>query len=386
MLFAAIATSDDIDIAEALIEVISDCRRQLSGRSPQAGILFTSCMDADFEEALEVILREFPGLQLIGCTSDGEITPATGFIEDSLSLLLLTSDSLHFATAIATDLSGNTEQSLRTAYLKARRHLPAEPSCAFLFPDGMTILGIDLGDAIHRAFGGTFPVFGGSAGDHYRFAGCYQFHGNKVYRDAAPVLLISGPLCLASAIRPGPVPIGSHFPLGRHHNNIVHEIDGKRALDFYREHLGEYRSEFSEFPLAVYEGNNEEFFLRDPFSANEEDGSLTFIGTFPDTCTVRLTLVSRDDVLEAARNATQSVLQELSPIEPELVLIFPCTWIRHILGSRANETFTPLRRLNDTIPFFGFYCYGEIAPTRIARPSRFHNDTYVIVALSSRTP
>jgi small ligand-binding sensory domain FIST len=92
MLFTAIATSDDIDIADALTEVITDCRRQLAGRSAQAGILFASCMDADFEEALEVILSHFPGLQLIGCTSDGEFTPATGFIEDSLSLMLLSSD------------------------------------------------------------------------------------------------------------------------------------------------------------------------------------------------------------------------------------------------------------------------------------------------------
>lgn len=385
MITAAISCSDDIDIAIALSEVIADCRRQLGNRTPQAGILFTSCMDADFEEILATILREFQGLQLIGCTSDGEITPANGFIEDSLSLLLLASDTAHFATAIATQLSDNPLQSLTTAYAEARHLLPAEPSCAFLFPDGTTIIGIDLGDAVRRAFGGAFPVFGGAAGDHYLFAKCYQFHNNKVYRDAAPMLFIAGPLRVASAFRTGPIPIGNHFPLGRHHDNIVYEIAGKKALDFYQEHFGEYRSEFSEFPLAVYEGTDNEFFLRDPYQVNGEDGSLTFIGTLPENCTVRLTLVSRDDVLEAAHQATQSVLAEFGSDRPELVLIFPCTWIRHILGSRTNETFTPLKQPGQTLPFFGFYCYGEIAPSRIGQPSRFHNDTYVIVALSSRT-
>lgn len=384
MITAAISCSDDIDIAIALSEVIADCRRQLGDCKPQAGILLTSCMDADFGEILATILREFPGLQLIGCTSDGEITPISGFIEDSLSLLLLASDTVHFATAIATELSDNPLQSLTAAYGEARRLLPDEPSCAFLFPDGMTIIGIDLGDAVRRAFGGAFPVFGGAAGDHYLFASCYQFHNDTVYRDAAPLLFLAGPLHVASAIRTGPLPIGNHFPLGRHHDNIVYEIAGKRALDFYQEHFGEYRSEFSEFPLAVYEGGGNEFFLRDPYQVNEEDGSLTFIGTFPEHCTVRLTLVSRDDVLEAARRATQSVLAEFPSDRPELVLIFPCTWIRHILGSRTDETFTALRQPGQVIPFFGFYCYGEIAPSRLGQPSRFHNDTYVIVALSSR--
>jgi len=385
MITAAIACSDDIDIGLALCEVIDDCRRQLGDRQPQAGIIFTSCMDADFTSLLEVILREFPGLQLIGCTSDGEITPAGGFIEDSLSLLLLASDTVHFATAIATGLSDNPLQSLTTAYAEARRLLPEEPSCAFLFPDGMTIIGIDLGEAVTKAFGGAFPVFGGAAGDHYLFTGCYQFHNHSVYRDAAPMLFIAGPLQVASAFRTGPLPIGNHFPLGRHHANIVHEIAGKRALDFYQEHFGEYRSEFSEFPLAVYEGADNEFFLRDPYQVNEEDGSLTFIGTLPESCTVRLTLASRDEVLEATRRATQSVLGEFDGDQPELVLIFPCTWIRHILGSRTDETFTPLRQQERAIPFFGFYCYGEIAPSRLGQPSRFHNDTYIIVALSSRT-
>jgi hypothetical protein len=383
MIQAVIGTSDDIDLGVSIEEVLGQCRQQLGISKPQAGILFTSCMDADFSEILGRIQREFPGLQLIGCTTDGEITRQTGFIEDSLALLLLSSDTLEFATAVATNLSLNAKDSFRTAFKKACQGLQKEPACAFIFPDGLTTIGVSLDEVFRHAFGDSFPVFGGSAGDHYLFTGCYQFHNDQVYSDAAPILLIAGNLTIHSAIHSGPIPTGPYFPLGRHKNNIIYEIDGKSAVAFFREHLGEYRKEFSQFPLAVYESSSPEYFLRDPLHMNEEDGSIAFVGTFPEHCTVRLTLVSRDDVLDAAEQTNLSILNKGNGIVPELLLIFPCTWVRHILGSKANDTFALLRQAPGKIPFFGFYCYGEIAPFTIGTPSRFHNDTYVIIALSS---
>ncbi len=384
MLQAAIGISDDIDLDVAIEEVIGQCLKQLGTSRPQAGILFSSCMDADFPGILGRILRDFPGLQLIGCTSDGEISRETGFIEDSLALMLLSSDTLEFATAVATNISVNAKDSIRTAYQDACKTFHKKPACAFIFPDGLTAIGVAMDEVFRHAFGDSFPVFGGSTGDHDLFTGCYQFHNDKVYSDAAPILVIAGDVEIRSAIRTGPVPTGLYYTLGKRVNNVVYEIDGKTAVAFYHEHLGEYRQEFSEFPLAVYENNKKDFYLRDPFNFNQENGSIDFVGTFPEHCTVRLTLASQNDVLEAAEQANLSILDKKSGTNPELLLIFPCSWVRHILGSKANNIFTLLRQGPATIPFFGFYCYGEIAPFSIGTPSLFHNDSYLIIALSTR--
>jgi hypothetical protein len=56
--------------------------------------------------------------------------------------------------------------------------------------------------------------------------------------------------------------------------------------------------------------------------------------------------------------------------------------MRHVLGTRTNDKFSILHD-HPTIPYFGFYCYGEIAPLEIGQPTRFHNDTYVVVSLKS---
>lgn len=384
MIQAAIGISDDIDIGVAIEEVLKQCRQQLGASRAQAGMLFSSCMDADFSAILGRILGEFPGLQLIGCTSDGEISRESGFSEDALALLLLASDTLEFATAVATNLSEKGQDSLRAAYQDACQNLKKKPACAFLFPDSQTTIGIALDVAIHHAFGKSFPVFGGLAGDHYHFSRCYQFHNDKVYSDAAPMLVMAGDVNLSCAVRPGPIPTGRHFTLGRHEDNIIFEIDGKTAVAFFREHLGEYRKEFSEFPLAVYENGVTEYYLRNPLRFNEENGSIVFVGTFPAHCTIRPTLVSRDDVLAATAQANSCVLNNASGFEPELLFIFPCTWIRHILGSKANDAFAILHQHPKYIPFFGFCCYGEIAPFAIGTPSHCHNDTYLIIAISSR--
>lgn len=75
MLHSVIGVSDDIELGTALEEVIEECREKLDGHTPRVGILFSSCIDANFKDILFRIEKAFSGLQLIGCTTDGEITP-----------------------------------------------------------------------------------------------------------------------------------------------------------------------------------------------------------------------------------------------------------------------------------------------------------------------
>jgi hypothetical protein len=83
--------SNDPDSLTAIAEVLQECTRSLAGVIPQAGVLFTAI---NFEHAL--ILPEiqiaFPGIQIIGCTTNGEISSILEFQQDSLTLMLFASD------------------------------------------------------------------------------------------------------------------------------------------------------------------------------------------------------------------------------------------------------------------------------------------------------
>lgn len=380
MLQAVMGVSDELDALEAMEDVINECVEQLAGRKPTAGFLFTSCMDAEFNRLLELVDTAFPGLQLIGCTTDGEISSQEGFAEDSVALLLLCSDSLSFAAAIAENFSASPVDSLQAAYADCCNRLDATPRCGFVLPDGLTTIGVALDEVLQEVGGMDFPFFGGTAGDHYLFKTTYQFCNGKVYTDAAAILLLGGKCDLRVSVENGWTPIGSYYPVDHYEKNTVHTIDGKTALEFYEEHLGQYQPALTHVPLALYEKEGGEFCLRDSLYVSKEDGSIQFVGNFFDKGIVRLTTVFRDDVISAADRANDSILQETGSC-PELVLVFSCTTRRQILGSRTNDELRKLQNYG-RVPFFGFYCYGEIAPFAIGEPTRFQNDSYVVVSLS----
>ncbi len=127
MLKVAMAVSDDIDMEVAAKNVLKECKDQLAGELSQVGILFTSCMDADFTAMLARITDYYQGIELIGCTTDGEITSRQGFSEDSVALLLLSSDTVHFATSVAQNISKNPELSIYKAFEECKTKLETAP-------------------------------------------------------------------------------------------------------------------------------------------------------------------------------------------------------------------------------------------------------------------
>ena len=71
MFFAVIGHSEDIDADGVLEEVTEQCRGELGDRTPQAGILFAS-IDMDHELILQGVCDAWSGIELIGCTTDGQ--------------------------------------------------------------------------------------------------------------------------------------------------------------------------------------------------------------------------------------------------------------------------------------------------------------------------
>jgi hypothetical protein len=383
MLKTAIGVSDDIDIEKAISDVLRDCASQLDGALPNVGLLFTSCVEADYSMMLQRVLTVFPEIELIGCTTDGEITPSKGFSEDSVALMLMASDTIKFATAIAENISKTPEQSMMSGFAEARAKLPVEPVCAIVLPDGLTTASTALDFYLRKATSEHFPIFGGTAGDHFKLIKTHQFYGENTFSDAMPILLLGGEVDLSASVFTGPIPYGPYFSIDRFEKNVIYEIDGKTTLEFYEQHFGEFNAAFTNFPLAVYTDGCEDFFLRNPFQENHEDGSIAFLGTFPNKCRVRQSQVLREDIRMSAERANKKILCDLQVDKPDLILVFSCTARRHVLGSQTDKEFEYLRAESQTIPFFGFYCYGEIGPFSIGEPTRFHNDTFAALAIGT---
>jgi len=383
MLKAAIGVSDDIDLEDAIEQVLSQCRKQLGDTLPQVGILFTSCMDADFQFVLDRFNTALPSMELIGCTTDGEISPRLGFSEDSVALLLLSSDTAVFSTALAENISATPRESIFKAFIEAKQKLDGEPHLAIVFPDGLTTIATSLDTIFREIMGDIFPVIGGTAGDHFLLSTTYQFYGKRVLTDSMPVLLIGGQVACSVNVVTGLVPYGQYYKLSQVEKNIVYQVGDLSVLDFYQREFGLISDSYPHFSFSVYPKGSEDHFFRSPIAYDKNTCSMQFIGQFPEDCRVRLARVLREDIRRSADEANRKLLEKIDGEYPELILIFSCTSRRHVLGSETNLEFELLRNSSEKTPFFGFYCYGEIGPLKLGSPTRFHSGTFISLALRS---
>ncbi|WP_163338562.1 FIST signal transduction protein [Desulfopila sp. IMCC35008] len=377
MLETVCGVSDALSAIEATESVINQCVDRLRGRIPQAGILFTSCMDADYGAILRRICDTFPGIELAGCTSGGEISPLLGFSEDSVSLLLFCSETVQFKAAMVHDFSSFPERRFRETFATCNDALSGPPACCFIFPDGITTIELPVVDIVRRVCG-DIPLIGGAAADHYQFKKAYQFCGTEVSSGGMAMLFVQGNLQINVGTGNGWTPIGPYHSVDRSEGNRIYSIDGMPAGRFYKEYLGVVASAMTHIPLAVYRQVEGRFKLRNSLYVYD-DGSVDFMGSIPSGSLVRLTTVFREDIIYAADCANEQVLA-YGEGPPDLVLVFCCTSRRHILGSRSDEEFGKLMKKKD-VPFFGFYSYGQYAPHAVGEQVLFQNDCYVAVSL-----
>jgi len=380
------SVSDDLDPVSGVRTVVDECRKQLGERPAHAGLFFTSCLDADYAGMLAEIHAAFPGIELVGCTTDGEITPRRGCSEDSSALIIFSAPAIRFAASVAEAISEDHLNSLTSGYEKARSRLAAEPALALVFPDGLSTMSVPIDGLLRSVMGETLPIFGGSAGDGFQIKQTFQFLGDRVYTDAMPIMLMAGEIDMSIAIATGPVPSGDFYRVDGVTENVIHHIDGVTALEFYERFFGPYIEdrELSFFPLAVYTGDSEDFVLRDPVGIDRNDGSISFVGRIEEPCRVRITQITREDTIESGHRGAEKVLSSFPGDRDGLILIFSCASRKHVLGSRVNEEIEVLKQDPRQIPYFGFYCYGEIGPFTIGGPVHFHSDTCITVALYNR--
>ncbi len=167
MLIVAVGHSEDIDAKDAAQQLINQCSTGLNGHSPQAGILFCA-VDFDYETILAEINKAFPGIELIGCTTDGEISSAQGFLEDSITLTLFYSDTIEIKAGCGKNLSANIKVAVADAIKMAQQKLSKEARFCMITPESLTANGVAVLEAVKQQTGINFPVFGGLAGDQWQ--------------------------------------------------------------------------------------------------------------------------------------------------------------------------------------------------------------------------
>ncbi len=383
MFKVAIGQGEDVDTRNAVDRAISRCRFQLRGLRPQAGILFSS-IDFDHNLVLGEIEHSFPGIDLVGCTTGGEFSSDFGFSDDSINLILFASDTVEIKAGIGTQISLDPVGAAESAVKQARNGLSGPEKLCLVFPDGITGSPNAIVRSLSQFLSPLCPVFGGVPSRHYEIpAPTLQFFKNDVFEDAAPLLLFSGQLNYAFAISNSWKPIGVKSKVTESGGYEVRRIGDMRALDFYRYYLGKHRYPALEFPLAVYENDQEHFFIRSPSDYDERRGSIFFSGPIANDTTVQLTEVTRNRVIADTETSIKTIAHAYDrKWRPASALAFSCAARKQILGTRTKEELRILKNfLPERLPICGFYTFGELSPMRQNDSSRLHNCTLVTLLI-----
>lgn len=382
MFDVVVGHSDDPDSQFAVEELLEQCQASLKA-PPNAGILLAA-IDYDYGVILQNINQTFPGIQLIGCTTDGEMSSCLEFQQDSLVLMLFCSDEVEFLASVGYNVSSDPMAIARQTAKTAQEKLSSPPKLCLTLPESLTTSGVLLLEGLKQGLGKTIPIVGGTSGDQRQFSKTAQFFQTEVLHDAIPILLLSGNLLMGHSIANGWIPMGKKGTVTKVEGNVLYEIDGRSPMEFCRD-VGMERPT-PEYRLAVFDPEESHWYLR---TANgnydAQTGGIAFFADIPLNAAVQLVRATRDNILDSVQTSTQQALDVYPGMQPSAALFFSCANRRLVLGTRAKEEHQiAVNVVSRSLPVCGFYTYGEIAPLIQTGESRFHNETFVTLFLGSQ--
>ncbi len=324
--------------------------------------VFYCAADMDLPVLAEGLHRLFGDVNLIGCTTAGEITPQ-GYLSGTVTGFSLAGRDLDVATRLIPldpfdSVATAGEVSALLDGLGPRDGQPpsAGDTFAFLLIDGLAMQEELAVSCMHHHLQGI-DLIGGSAADGTRFGATHLYYQGKfrqkvallsVLRTGLPFLAFRTQHFVHSDKR---LVITRSDPLRR----IVFEINGKPAAREFARLLGLAIDEltpliFATHPLVVRVGG--QYFVRSIAKVNEDE-SLSFFCAIDDG--IVLTIARGMDMLENLQEAFAKVRATVGP--PQLVLGCDCI-LRRLEGERdgLQERIGKLLAENNVI---GFATYGE---------------------------
>jgi len=388
MFISAVGHSEDPDAIGAIEEIQEQVDEVLKGHKPKAGILLCA-IDFEYQELLKAINENWPGLELIGCTTDGEVSSKVGFSEDSVVLILFASDTIDITAGIGEGLANNLEFACKKAVEIASSKSDRESALCIALPDALSHSGQSIVNSLVGELGKDVPLIGGAAGDQWQLEKTFQFFNGNVYNGSVPVLLFSGPLEFSYALGLGCNLVGEEATVTKSDGSLLQEINSEPAVKYYQNMVGSGVNRATEIPLAVLTENGEIDYLRTPATDfDEETGSVPMFADISEGTKVSKALMSKDSLLSSCAEAGKTVLNRYPSVsKPSIALLFSCAGRKIWLGTRTGEEQKLLSGVIDSsIPSAGFYTYGEICPsTQVEDGAKFHNHTIVIALLGEKS-
>jgi hypothetical protein len=385
MFKVAMGHSEDVIIEEAVSEILDQIRTTLGDVIPQAGILFCT-LDCDHIRIISMIRSAFPDIELIGCTTDGEISSIHGFTEDSITLMVFASDNVEIRAGVGKGASLRGKDVGIDAALTARTALNScrdEERFAIMLTDPLNAGVSDIDKGIEEILGENFPLIGAATAAHSKQRTTYQFCNDEVVTDGVVLLLFAGPVVFSCGIKGGHAPMGGKEPVTSVNKNVLYRIGDRSALEYFQFYIGNQHSLFMNYCLAVFEKDREGFYVRSAPFCDLEKGSVTLNGIVPEGSYVQIGTADKSTCIESCTQSVLTAIENFPGKKPSAAILFSCAGRKIMMGTQVIKEYQTVKEYLGDIPFCGFYSYGEIGPLSKGSKSLFHGTTFITLLIGS---
>ena len=347
-------------------------------------IVFGGSGFVDDPAPMRALRQRFPTATIAGCSSSGEIL-GEAILDDSVVAAV--------AQFGATKLRRCTEpidevDSTEVGARLGRGLFTPELSGVLVFSDGLGVNGTELIRGLTAELPPDVIVTGGLAGDGDRFERTWVLDDEGIPKSGvvSAVGLYGDAVRIGHGSRGGWDAFGPVRIITSSENNVLLELDGRPALELYKEYLGERADGLPAtgllFPLAIRErANDQRQLVRTILSVDEETQSMTFAGDVPEGWTAQLMMANFDRLIDGASEAAQVARRSDENALSTLAIAISCVGRRLVLGERAEEEVeATLDGLPDASRLVGFYSYGELSPS-VDGTCDLHNQTMTLTTI-----
>lgn len=332
----------------------------------------------------EELQAAYPKATLFGCSTAGEIA-GTSVLDDSVVGTAVAFEDTTLAThKVSLSDVGGSEQA-GVALAKALDHEGLRH--VFVLSDGLNVNGSELVRGLLGSLPEGVQLTGGLAGDGASFEKTHVVCGD-ILDQAVAVLGLYGP-----KLRVGYGSLGGWDTFGpvrqvtRSEGNVLFELDGKPALDLYKNYLGDHAAGLPAtgllFPLNIRRKGEDVALVRTILAVDEAAQSLTFAGDVPEGALAQLMKANFDRLVEGAEGAARASGEVLGDGNAELGILISCVGRKLVLKQRTEEEVEGVSSvLGEQAMLTGFYSYGEISPAAPRADCQLHNQTMTITTFS----
>lgn len=344
----------------------------------------------DLEGRLGALADALPEATLAGCEAVTQFADHRLAGDGALHLFRFTAGGSAEAVVVPNDDDAAADPALLD---RVADHLAAGGAVLF-FADGLRcpvdhrLAGL-RGALAARGAEGAPAIAGGLASQDEPWAtprdGARPFAGREVVEGGCVALLLHGVAADVEVVR-GWDPASPLYRVGRAEGNVLYEVDGRPAADWFRDfftldgELAPLPGMAHRFPLIV-EGPDADRrgLYRSLRAFDDPPGAVTFWGDLRTGDAVRLGMGNEESLVERAANLA-AVRRQAAP---EAAVLFSCAGREQVLGDAAEREVEAVSGALGGVPLSGLFSFGEIGPTPGGGPA-FYNHTAILALLTER--